>query len=292
MRWRHAVPAFGILFVLAGCSSRTGEKVYTGVLEGVSVQVPALVGGKIDTLYVDTGRFVTVGDTLAIVDTTELALKKAQVRAGLRALEVRTEMAFTAAKRAKSNLEYVQEKYRRIKELVKQQTIPQQTLDDLSNRLQQAKSASLSARQNFGILAAQKEEVAAQLETIQKKINDATILAPASGVIFSRYFNEGEAIPPLNPIVEIVHVRSLNVKIYISEKMLPHIKYGQKVKVRVDGLSRQFQGIVGWVSPKAEFTPKTIMTPETRTSLVYAVKIRIQNSKGILKDGMPVEVVL
>ena len=292
MRWRHAVPAFGILFVLAGCSSRTGEKVYTGVLEGVSVQVPALVGGKIDTLYVDTGRFVTVGDTLAIVDTRELALKKAQVRAGLRALEVRTEMAFTAAKRAKSNLEYVQEKYRRIKELVKQQTIPQQTLDDLSNRLQQAKSASLSARQNFGILAAQKEEVAAQLETIQKKINDATILAPASGVIFSRYFNEGEAIPPLNPIVEIVHVRSLNVKIYISEKMLPHIKYGQKVKVRVDGLSRQFQGIVGWVSPKAEFTPKTIMTPETRTSLVYAVKIRIQNSKGILKDGMPVEVVL
>ncbi|GBD92670.1 putative efflux pump membrane fusion protein [bacterium BMS3Abin05] len=117
-------------------------------------------------------------------------------------------------------------------------------------------------------------------------------MAPASGVIFSRYFNEGEAIPPLNPIVEIVHVRSLSVKIYISEKMLPHIKYGQKVKVRVDGLSRQFQGIVGWVSPKAEFTPKTIMTPETRTSLVYAVKIRIQNSKGILKDGMPVEVVL
>ena len=60
------------------------------------------------------------------------------------------------------------------------------------------------------------------------------------------------------------------------------------MQVRIDGMDKELQGIVGWISPKAEFTPKTIMTPETRTSLVYAVKINIENPDGILKDGMPV----
>ena len=56
----------------------------------------------------------------------------------------------------------------------------------------------------------------------------------------------------------------------------------------IDGLSETLQGSIIWISPKAEFTPKTILTPNTRTSLVYAVKITIPNKEGILKHGMPV----
>jgi HlyD family secretion protein len=70
------------------------------------------------------------------------------------------------------------------------------------------------------------------------------------------------------------------------------VKHGQEVKIRVDGVRETLPGRVSWVSPKAEFTPKTILTPETRTSLVYAVKVTVPNPKRILKHGMPVEVIM
>ena len=54
---------------------------------------------------------------------------------------------------------------------------------------------------------------------------------------------------------------------------------------------KELKGTVRWISPKAEFTPKTILTPDTRSSLVFAVKITINNPEGILKHGMPVEVI-
>jgi HlyD family secretion protein len=72
--------------------------------------------------------------------------------------------------------------------------------------------------------------------------------------------------------------------------MLPQVKYGQQVHLHVDGVSEALPGQVSWVSERAEFTPKTILTPETRAALVYAVKVLVDNPEGMLKHGMPVEV--
>jgi len=283
---------FGLIFILTGCSKEKKENVYTGILDGISLQVPALTGGKILKLFVETGHEVSPGDTLAILDTTELILNRDEIKAGLKELDVRMAVLKTNIRRTKSDMEYVREKYQRLKELVKTQAMPQQKLDDLSNQLQRAESAYQTAVQNRQLLTAKKEQLMAKLKIIQKKITDAVVTAPDSGIVFSKYFEEGEAVPPLSPIVEIVNIKRLNVKIYISEKMLSRVKYGESVRIRVDGLNKEFAGKVSWVSPKAEFTPKSILTPETRTSLVYAVKINVKNPEGILKDGMPVEVVL
>ena len=68
-------------------------------------------------------------------------------------------------------------------------------------------------------------------------------------------------------------------------------KNNQEVNIRIDGRKEILPGKVSWISPKAEFTPKTILTPETRSSLVYAVKIIVPNPHGVLKHGMPVEVI-
>jgi HlyD family secretion protein len=93
-------------------------------------------------------------------------------------------------------------------------------------------------------------------------------------------------------LVEIILLDTIRVKMYVSEKMIPKIVYGQEVKIRVDGLNHTLPGIISWISPKAEFTPKTVLTREVRTSLVYAVQIKIPNPDGLLKHGMPVEVIM
>ena len=162
----------------------------------------------------------------------------------------------------------------------------------MTNQLQQAQTGLQNARQTFQSLEARRKQALAQLGLVKKKIKDAVIIAPAGGIVSEKYFELGEAVPSMSPIVEIIEIEKVDVKIYISEKKLPQVKYGQEARVQVDGYNKELNGTISWVSPKAEFTPKSILTPETRTSLVYAVKISIPNSDGILKHGMPVEVFL
>ena len=266
--------------------------VYTGILEGRSVQVPAMTGGKILQILVESGDQVRVGDTLAVIDTTELGFQDRQLGAKLKELDAQVEIARTKEQRAQANLRWVRINYQRIKALVGKKSLAQQRLDDLSNQLHQAEYILQEARQASRSVAARRQQLLAQRSSLRKRIQDAFLLSSQEGIVLNRYFEVGEAIHRLSPLVEILDNRKLWVKIYVGERTLPHIHYGEEVKIRVDGLARELAGKVSWVSPQAEFTPKPILTPETRTSLVYAVKVTVTNPQGVLKDGMPVEVVL
>jgi len=279
-------------FLAGGCGNKSKSATYTGVLEGKSVQVPALTGGKIARLLVDTGDEVKSGDTLAIVDTVELVFQHRQLSAALEDLDVQKEIAETNLKRTKSDLEYVRQREERAKALYDNQATPKQNLDDLRNEMQRAQAAYQAANEQIRSVGARAKQLDAQTGTVEKKISDATITAPIGGLVSTLYYEEGEAVPPLQPVLELVHVSELDVKIYVPEKELPLVKQGQEAKIRVDGVSKELTGRVSWVSPRAEFTPKTILTPDTRTSLVYAVKITVPNPERVLKHGMPVEVIL
>jgi HlyD family secretion protein len=289
MKERFYLPGLVVtILFFAGCGNNSAGDGYTSIVEGTSVQVPALTGGEIKELRVDTGQEVQAGEILAAVDSTELVFQRQQLQAILEELEVQWKIARTNLNQAESTEAYVREKQQRIEALYRKSSTSRQNLDDLTNQLQQAQTALANAKQNFQSLEARKKQLTAQLGVINKKIKDAVIVAPAGGIVSEKYFELGEAIPPLR----IIEIRKVDVKIYISEKKLPEVEYGQAVRVKVDGLDNDLAGTVSWVSPKAEFTPKTILTPETRTSLVYAVKISVPNPDGILKHGMPVEIFL
>ena len=286
------IAAILLQLLILGCGNNSKSSTYTGVLEGKSVQVPALTGGKVVELLVDTGEEVKEGAVLAVIDTTELVLQRTQLGATLEELAVQKEIAETNLKRSKADLEYVQQREGRMKMLYENQAMPKQNLDDLRNEMQRAQSAYEAARQQVRSLESRKKQIEAQAGMVEKKISDAVITAPVGGLVSTLYYEVGEAVPPMQPVLELIHVSELEVKIYIPEKELPNVKHGQEVKIRVDGVKGELPGRVSWVSPKAEFTPKTILTPETRTSLVYAVKVTIPNPKRMLKHGMPVEVIL
>jgi len=275
-----------ILISIYGCKNN-GRNQYTGVLEGTDIKVPALVGGQILNLYVDTGSLVVKNQKIALIDSTELSFQRQQLQASWQELKIQQEIAHTAFDKTTSDLASVQEKYDRIDQLYQKNSAPKQNLDDVQNQLQAATAANQSARQNLQSLTARQEQIQAQLNIINKKIHDTIILAPCDGVITAKYYEAGEAAVPLSAVVEIIDIRTIETKIYINESQLSQVQYGQPVKILIDGLNKTMTGQVSWISPKAEFTPKSIMTPETRTSLVYAVKITIDNPDGILKHGMP-----
>ncbi len=281
-----------VLLILAGCSGDDSDHQYTGISEGTSVQVPALTPGQIIKLPVSTGAYIEKGQLLAIVDSTDLVYQREQLIATRDELMIQLETAQINVSRANKDYAYFKTTHDRIDNLYKSEAVTKQKLDDVTNNLQKSQTALSNARQSLSRIAAGQKRIEAQIKSVNKKIKDARIISPTSGIVTTIYYEAGEAIRQFSPIMEIIDIKNIEVKIYISEKLLSTIKYEQEVTVIVDGMDESTKGQIIWVSPKAEFTPKTILTPNTRTSLVYAIKISIQNEDGILKHGMPVVVSL
>ena len=85
--------------------------------------------------------------------------------------------------------------------------------------------------------------------------------------------------------------KPLWVRTYIDEKNLGKIKYGQKALIYTDSRPKDpYMGHIGFISPVAEFTPKTVETTELRVDLVYRIRVIIDNSDLYLRQGMPVTV--
>jgi HlyD family secretion protein len=281
-----------LALIAFSCDNDENVDEYTGIVEGVSVKVPSLTGGKIINMNIKEGQFIEKGYLIAVVDTLELTINKEQVSASLEELSVQTEIARTNLSRTDNDYKYVKDTYDRMNKLYKSNSIPKQSLDDVKNKFETVKSALVSAKQNLKSIGAKRKQMEAQLKLIEKKINDAKINSPFAGYITSKFFEAGEAIMPMSPVVEIINTKKMETDIYVSETQLPEINLGQEVTINIDGTDKDLIGKIDWISPESEFTPKTILTPETRTSLVYAVKIAIDNPEGILKHGMPVVVQL
>jgi HlyD family secretion protein len=157
-------------------------------------------------------------------------------------------------------------------------------------KYQQLITEGAISQQQYDELAARVDVLRAQAKNIKIQLKDAAIVSPLTGTILTVYAREGEYVQPGSPILDLADLSVMEVRVYVPLSKLPAVKIGQLASVYVDGLNKILSGKVSWIASEAEFTPKTILTPETRTTLVYAVKVRIPNQAGILKIGMPVDV--
>jgi len=132
----------------------------------------------------------------------------------------------------------------------------------------------------------------------KKNLNDTRLYAPDDGIIMTRIQEPGAVVEPSNPIYTMAKSKPVWVRAYIPETSLANVKYGMEVNVYTDttnpqtGQKREYKGYVGYISPVAEFTPKTVQTEDLRTDLVYRVRIYIYDLDEYLRQGMPVTVKL
>ncbi|RMG66928.1 MAG: efflux RND transporter periplasmic adaptor subunit [Calditrichaeota bacterium] len=281
-----------VLFGQLGCGGSQQNWRFTGVVEGTDVQVPALTGGKLVALPVQEGQPVARGQLLAQVDSTELHLEWLRSQAALREVSGQINVARIQLAQARADLELAQTTFERLDKLYQQGSLPQQQWDEARNRYQKARVAYRMAGEQLATLQARQKQIRASLALLRKKLADTRIYAPVSGILTTRYFEVGEAVPPLGSVVEVLRLDTVWVKVYLSEHMLSRVQPGDSARIHVNGRAETLPGEIVWISPEAEFTPKNILTPETRTALVYAVKVNIANPRGWLKRGMPVEVEL
>lgn len=281
------------LLLLAGCGNNDGSSFRaSAIVEGTAVKVAAQTGGYLQQVLIEEGQTVQLGQTIAVVDTEKLGYQLEQVEANLQDLQTQRRVAVANVQRAREDYTYAKTKYNRFLDLFQKNAATQQALDDAKIAHDRARTALESAEQTLASFGSKEKSLDAQGKLLRRQINDAIVKAPINGTITTRYYDTGETISPNAPLVEIIDLSKMWAKVYVSETFLSRIKIGQTAEVRIDGAEQTLTGAVAWISAKSEFTPKNILTEESRTALVYAVKINIDNPDGILKHGMPVSISL
>lgn len=152
--------------------------------------------------------------------------------------------------------------------------------------VEQAQAALEQAKTN--VASAQ-----ARLNTIETQLKKITVYAPMDGVILTRNIEVGEFVQPGGMTFSIANLDELTITVYVPETRLNEIKLGQSASVTIDvaaGESPVFDAVVIHIADQAEFTPRNVQTVEGRSSTVYAIKLKVTNSEGRLKIGMPADV--
>ncbi|MEW5995642.1 MAG: HlyD family efflux transporter periplasmic adaptor subunit, partial [Candidatus Zixiibacteriota bacterium] len=128
----------------------------------------------------------------------------------------------------------------------------------------------------------------ADIDRLDRRLQDCYPIAPITGIVTDKYVETGELLTPGRPMAKISRLDTLWVKVYLPAADFARAKVGDPVVVDTESGGRQYAGAVVWTSEEAEFTPKNVQTRKSRANLVYAVKVRVPNSDGLLKIGMPV----
>ncbi len=272
---------------------------------------------RIASVLVQEGDRVQPGQLLATLDPQRLEARAAsrasqvaaqrevlaRLQAGNRPEEIRKAKADADAARA--DLENARLNYGRVTNLVAQTVDTPQRLDDARAALDVATARLAAAKEAYDlmVLGPRQEDIAAAQATLQaaegdlalarRELADAQLYAPTNGVIQDRLLEPGDMASPQKPVFTLALDDPLWVRAYVAETDVGKIRPGLKAEVTTDSFpDRRYEAWIGFISPTAEFTPKTVETVEVRTKLVYQVRAFVRNPRGELRLGMPAVVTI
>lgn len=281
--------------LLAGCSGEDSSILGTGSFEATEILVSSEVDGKLIRWEVQEGDRLDKGAEVGLVDTLQLALKREALRHSGAGVAVSSPNIETQTAPLEAKLRDLQAQRDRVKRLVDADVATKKQLDDLEAGIAQVQGQIEAARSTLsssrGQVYAQMSAIDVQMEQVSDMIRRSVIKAPISGTVIANYVHEGELAGAGRPLFRIANLDDMVLRVFVSGKDLGLIRVGQPVTVRVDagtgdGEMRSYDGTITWISPKAEFTPKSVQTQDDRQSLVYAVKVRVPNPDGYLKISM------
>lgn len=257
-----------IIFFVTHKKENPNELTLYGNIEIRQVDLSFQIGGIIEKMLKEEGDNVKKGELVAILDSRDYKSNLEKANA-----EVEKTLAL------KNDSE---EKFNRNAPLVEDDTISKQEYDTLKNTRDKnaADYNSAIAAKNYA----------------QNQLDYTKIYAPDDGVVMVRVQEPGATVNKGQIVYSISKNKPVWVRAYVNETDLGNIKYGQKVNVYTDtiipetGKQRTYEGQIGFISPVAEFTPKTVQSTDLRTDLVYRIRVYIDNTDEYLRQGMPVTI--
>lgn len=285
---------------------------FYGNIDTRTVNVGFRFLGKIENITKDEGEIVKKDEVLVKLDTASLEksleelnekifaskLELSKLQTGYRQEEILEAKA--AMEEAIENLNKTKDTYNRQANLFKTKSTSEEnfTISQLNYKqalatLDKAK-ALYELRKNgyrdedIKIQESNLKSLEIQAEKLKIDLNDSVIKAPVDGVILTRFKEIGAITNAGESILEIAKTDEFWVRAYIDEKNLGNIKPGLKMSIQTDSRDENYEGVIGFISPVAEFTPKNIETQELRADLVYSFRVIVKNPDDKIRQGMPV----
>lgn len=273
------------------------------------------VGGRVERVLVDEGDGVKAGQPMARLDPAPLTHSRDSARANLAAISAANALMHKGYRseetdRARAELAAAEaaaleadKQWRRQSALAATGAISRGQLDSARSQRDQTQARVRAAREQLAQLETgyRPEEIAqsdaqldgakAALASAELALADAVLTAPSDGIILTRAIEPGTLVQPGATTFNLSLTAPVWVRAYVEEPWLGHFPSGARVQLTTDSRpDRPYQGVVGFVSPTAEFTPKSVETPDLRTHLVYRLRIVVQDPDPALRQGMPVTV--
>ncbi len=315
----------GSLVYVGQKNNRQKGLFYSGTIETTQTNLSFQVAGRVAQVLVQEGQSVNRNQLIAELDRSEFASRQSQARANLERaqktknqlqtmLEISTKTLPTEVTRAKASVKGTQDtlkdaerNYRRFEELFSKEVVTEKERDTMKlhyeiaqSRLAESESVLKLAEGNLTKIDAIKQDIdvaSAQISAARASLNQTSIqldytrlMSPTDGVITSRNIEPGETVTPGREVITVSDLSRVDLKIFVDETEIGKVKPGQKANVKIDTFpDKTYTGIVSFISPEGEFTPKIIQTKKERVKLVYLVKISIANPDFQLKAGMPAD---
>ncbi|NLH78972.1 MAG: HlyD family efflux transporter periplasmic adaptor subunit [Acidobacteria bacterium] len=306
-----------LLASAAGCRSGDGDLELSGSVEVTRIRLGFGVSGTVEAVRAEEGGRVAAGDTLAVLDTVQLALE-AEMRAseldalravqeglegGLRPQEVG--QALAARESATAAVELARSEFARIDALYEADAVSMQNWENAHTALLLAEAALSGANQGYSLASdgyrdADIEAAAARVQAAEaahalalERLEDAVLISPCDATVLTVAVEPGEMVAAGGTAAILGLMDTVDVVAWVQEPYLASLRLGQEALVTCDGPGAgALPARLATVSDEAEFTPSTVETREERVSLVYRLTFRVANSDGILKAGMPVDITI
>jgi HlyD family secretion protein len=289
----------------------------SGNVDVHQVELAFRLSGRISAVKVQEGDKVRAGEVLAALDPeplqadvdsaqADVAQARAQLektRRGFRVEEVAQARAAVAQRAA--DLENARVTLQRQEQLVAAGLVTHQQIDDAQTRVHMSEAALAAARdqltlelrgsriEDIEMQEAMLAAAQARLEKAQTALADATLMAPSNGIISVRAREQGAIVQAGQTVYTLTLNDPVWIRAYVPQPRLGRIKPGMPVKMTIDSMpGRQYDGTVGFISPEAEFTPKTVQTEQVRDDLVYRIRVIASDPDDVLRQGMPVTVLI
>ncbi len=280
------------LLFLCGCSGKKKEKMANGYFEATEVTVSAESTGRILDLDIQEGDTVKAGEKVGAIDSMQLYLTKLQLQKNVKSIfaskpDITTQIAYLQEQLNKQLSEKT-----RIENLLKDNAATQKMLDDVNSSIKmletQIAAQKSTLQKSNNSIDAQSSSIEMQIAQVQDKLSKCSVSSPINGTILNKYAEAGEFAAIGKPLFKVANINDMTLRAYVTSGQLINLKIGQEVEVSANFGGKKilkYKGIIEWISPKSEFTPKNIQTQKDRENLVYAVKIGVKND-GYIKIGM------
>lgn len=291
-RFLFALPVIVILLFNTSCKDKEQDFDASGVFEAEEILISAESTGRILSIYADEGQTVAAHHLLAQLDTTQLLLRRIQLEAQTRAIRSRHPDQYKQLAALEQQLLAAKREQQRIVPLVEVGGANAKQLDDLNAQIAVIEKQIAASRSTMQLTTQsyshEEEALNIQIRQIDDQIGRCRIKAPSAGTLLQRYVEPGELATAGRALFRMADLSRMELRAYVTAEQLAAVKLGQKVKVWSDQGEKEYKihtGVLSWISQKAEFTPKTILTRNERAHQVYALKVIVPND-GTLKIGM------